>query len=520
VRVMGASASALAGIDSVHDPLAQKLIALYADGTGERELDDRTLCRELLATLQQGSKEEIPFRYLPGGAVVVNKPTAAVAATAATVSIANTRSEAVGATHEGDSAEDSDGEPSEGADDDSEDSSGDGGDSATDDDDASEDDEEDQAEKIAKLKARAGLSKSAASLHIPGNPAFASPSQGALAGGSSSSPLVGSASAAACSPSPSPSRIGGAGAFRVSRAPRDHMSAEQAKREQKEFQARKREEAQAQQAAAKESKREAIRARAEAKQRRQNALLAKQADQRKQARLAREARAGGGGGPTGNPFKRCEQQPYYKETAVNAGPTEGQMGEDDKTIAPKDMPPRGALGLLKRKSPRKFVQKPPSQQQQQQQQQSPQLQTHQHNQPQQKAKGRRKSGLQLDTRRAHAAASSNSTGGDISGTGGDGGGLFISWGTAAPPGAGTSAQKGWKKKGGQLTDNLGRPVDASCRRRVPHKCGPKCPYRRDKTTVTAGEVKLPPKKVRPPTQFDEKLAEDAIPGNGSETRED
>jgi len=163
---------------------------------------------------------------------------------------------------------------------------------------------------------------------------------------------------------------------------------------------------------------------------------------------------------------------------------------------------------------------PPSQQQQQQQQQSPQLQTHQHNQPQQKAKGRRKSGLQLDTRRAHAAASSNSTGGDISGTGGDGGGLFISWGTAAPPGAGTSAQKGWNKKGGQLTDNLGRPVDASCRRRVPHKCGPKCPYRRDKTTVTAGEVKLPPKKVRPPTQFDEKLAEDAIPGNGSETRED
>ena len=54
-------------------------------------------------------------------------------------------------------------------------------------------------------------------------------------------------------------------------------------------------------------------------------------------------------------------------------------------------------------------------------------------------------------------------------------------------------------------------MDAHCRRRVPHKCGPNCKYRRDKVVVTAGKVKLPPKKVRPPTQFDDDLDMDAVP---------
>ena len=55
--------------------------------------------------------------------------------------------------------------------------------------------------------------------------------------------------------------------------------------------------------------------------------------------------------------------------------------------------------------------------------------------------------------------------------------------------------KGWKRKGGKLADSLGRPVDPSCRRRIPHKCGPNCPYRRGTSQNTPKKMKV--KKARP-----------------------
>ena len=45
--------------------------------------------------------------------------------------------------------------------------------------------------------------------------------------------------------------------------------------------------------------------------------------------------------------------------------------------------------------------------------------------------------------------------------------------------------KQWKVNDqGMPTDSLGRPLLLNCRRRMPHKCGPKCPFRRDKKEMT------------------------------------
>merc|ERR1712146_22258 len=33
---------------------------------------------------------------------------------------------------------------------------------------------------------------------------------------------------------------------------------------------------------------------------------------------------------------------------------------------------------------------------------------------------------------------------------------------------------------GEIKDSLGRPLLMNCRRRMPHKCGPNCPFRREK----------------------------------------
>merc|ERR1711988_219352 len=41
--------------------------------------------------------------------------------------------------------------------------------------------------------------------------------------------------------------------------------------------------------------------------------------------------------------------------------------------------------------------------------------------------------------------------------------------------------KQWKVgENGAPMDSLGRPLLMNCRRRMPHKCGPDCPFRRDK----------------------------------------
>merc|ERR1711871_727130 len=72
--------------------------------------------------------------------------------------------------------------------------------------------------------------------------------------------------------------------------------------------------------------------------------------------------------------------------------------------------------------------------------------------------------------------------------------LDAMWSSASQTGLGElrveKSFKGWKTKGGRLRDTLGRPLDPNCRRRIPHKCGPNCPYRRDAQNNTPKRTKL------------------------------
>eukprot|EP00937_MAST-01D_sp_MAST-1D-sp2_P007775 g7775.t1 len=296
------------------------------------------------------------------------------------------------------------------------------------------------------------------------------------AGAASREPLAGSGAAAAAALSPSRSPVkrrnhGGAGAFRVDRAPCDHIQSVQDEKTKKEEQRLRREAAQAQQEAEKAAKRRAINERARMRKRRIDMKLERQRCERERRRQQRQsnARADGRHGAASIPFQRCMQQPHYLDNVSNPakelvlpGSTagvDGAMVRRRLSVAQEDKAPRAALALLKRKSPTRR---------------------------QQKGRGPGAPALGQSASEPTRGRGGAPSSGDAE--------LDAMWSSASQTGLGQlrgeKSFKGWKTKGGKLSDTLGRPLDPNCRRRIPHKCGPNCPYRRDAHNNTPKKTKL------------------------------
>ena len=85
---------------------------------------------------------------------------------------------------------------------------------------------------------------------------------------------------------------------------------------------------------------------------------------------------------------------------------------------------------------------------------------------------------------------------------------------------GIKSFKQWKvSENGEIKDSLGRPLLMNCRRRMPHKCGPNCPFRRDKkghtkkgqiSAVTKWHKKQKEEVIQKETQHQDALKKAAL----------